>query len=113
MLPERDYRRFQSRIWDYGARLAAIWKADPGNMPYGRYRGQPVAVALRDPDYVAYLESRWEAGLPDPPEMIAEFRRLVRRRSGCAVLVEHRGGCAIYAFPSARIARHHEPPEAA
>jgi hypothetical protein len=111
MLSDREYRRFQSRIWDYGPRLAALWAADPGNMPYGRYRGQRVSVVLQDPDYVAYLESRWEAGLPDPPEMIAEIRRLARKPSDTVASIERRGGCTVYR-PAMWCGRA-EPPETA
>jgi hypothetical protein len=96
MLPDRKYRWYQSHVWDYGQRLAAIWAADSGNMPYGRYRGQPVAVVLRDPNYVAYLKSRWDAGLPDPPEMIAAIRRLKRAAASRQIYREQRDSCTVY-----------------
>jgi hypothetical protein len=97
MLADRDYARFARTYWrDYGERLAAIWAADPGNMPYGRYRGQPVAVMLRDPDYVRYLENRWQFGIPDPPEMIAAIRHLTRRPETIRVYREQGGGCVVY-----------------
>src|SRR5262249_906384 len=100
MRDDQQYPRFQSKIWDYGERLAAIWAADPGCMPYGRYRGHPVAAVLRDPDYLAYLKSRWEAGLPDPPELIAAIRRLMRGsptgKTAMASVEFHDGGCIVY-----------------
>ena len=96
MLHDQQYRRFQSKIWDYGERLAAIWAADPGCMPYGRYRGHPVAVVLQDPDYVTYLENRWEAGVPDPPEMIATIRGLAHSTPPRQIYREQRGGCTVY-----------------
>jgi hypothetical protein len=65
-------------------------------MPYGRYRGQPVAVVLQDPSYLAYLEERWAAGLPDPPEMIAAIRRLKRPTAPRQLYREQRGGCRVY-----------------
>jgi len=97
MLSAREYRRF-SHVRDYGERLAAIWAADPGCMPYGRYRGQPVAVVLRDPSYLSWLEDRWNGHLPDPPEMIAQIRALKAAKTVPSRRVEReqRGDCVIY-----------------
>jgi hypothetical protein len=97
MLDRRIYQRLE-RIWDYGERLAAIWAADPGSSQFGRYRGQPLAAVGRNSVYMDYLQSRWEAGLPDPPEMIAALRRPHQKRSQenrISVTAERCGDCTV------------------
>jgi len=76
---------------DYGARLAASYAAAPGRMPFGKYKGLLFRDVVKGAHYVEYLEARWRFGLPDPPQMIAEIRRLCR-----SVAVEHIEGCTIY-----------------
>ena len=76
-----------------------------GIMPFGKYKGQPLAVVAADEPYY-----RWFAGSTYGrvnPELAADLAALTRRSGRASVEAERQdGGCSLIAFPTSRIVRH-------
>jgi uncharacterized protein (DUF3820 family) len=99
-LQARRERREQERLDQH-----KVTYQKQGIMPFGKYKGQPLAVVAADEPYY-----RWFAGSTYGrvnPELAADLAALARTSDRASVEAEGLdGGCSLIVFPTSRIVRH-------